>query len=301
MKKLLTAKYLSLFMLLSLLGGKVEAGHHEDDDYVSESRGGCCFGNQYECGCNPLYCGAFDIQIQGGVDPIIWTNRSNSPIYGINCLGTGGATALTVLYDKTPKFSKLFKTPWIVGGQVGYAMSDNTRLYVEFNYSQANGKHDINIPTDFVSTVVGAIPVTFNFHKYKVFDAYVGARYYWDRWCDRVSFFLGGKVGLAHHQRIRSDISFNSATALTTPTFADQEVFSRNTIISGGANFGIDICICGNWSFVITGEVVANCPPRGFGNVAFPATTLGFTNIIFGSPAGTELRFPVTAAVRYSF
>lgn len=299
MKKLLTAKSLSLFMLLSLLGGKVEAGHHEDDDYASESRG-CCF-NQYECGCNPLYCGAFDVQVQGGVNPIIWTSRS--PILGINCPTAGGATVVTTLYNKAPKFSKFFKTPWIVGGQVGYAMSDNTRVYVEFNYSQANGKKDVNVPTDFSSTIIGAvIPVTYSFHKFNVFDAYVGARYYWDRWCDRVSFFLGGKIGLTHHRRLRADISFNSATPLTTPTLSDQEIFRSNTIVSGGANFGIDICICGNWSFIITGEVVASCGPRGIGNVSLGTVNiLGFTNIIFNSPADTELRFPVTAAVRYSF
>jgi hypothetical protein len=288
MKKLLTAKYLSLFMLLSLLGGKVEAGHHEDDDYVSESRGGCCFGNQYECGCNPLYCGAFDVQVQGGVDPIIWTNRG--PIYGVTTAGV-----VDEVYLKSPKFSKLFKTPWYVGGQIGYAMSDNTRVYVEFNYSQANGKSDVALVTDFSTAITG----TFTFGKFSVFDAYVGARYYWDRWCDRVSFFLGGKVGLAHHKRTR--ITTGTFVGTATNTFTDQEIFSRNTIIAGGANFGIDICICGNWSFVITGEVVANCPPRGFGNVPLTTTVSTFTNLIFNSPAGTELRFPVTAAVRYSF
>ena len=30
---------------------------------------------RYKGSCNPLNCGLFDIQLQGGVDPIIWKDR----------------------------------------------------------------------------------------------------------------------------------------------------------------------------------------------------------------------------------
>ena len=76
--------------------------------------------------------------------------------------------------------------------------------------------------------------------------------------------------------------------------------FRSNTVVSGGANFGFDVCFCGNWSFVVTGEVVASCGPRSGGIIPTVATGLTNTNLVVGN-VQTELRFPVTAAVRYSF
>ncbi len=290
MKKLLTAKYLSLLMLLSLLGGKVEANRNYDDGYASESRD-CCASSCYECGCNPLYCGAWDLQVQGGVDPILWRNRAG--LLGVNTIG-----GLVSLFDTTPRFSKLFKVPWVVGGQVGYAWSDNTRVYLEFNYVQAKAKSDVVINTDFTP----AIPFVFGLNKYKLFDGYVGVRYYWDRWCDRLSFFLGGKVGFTHHKALNSSFSF-STTVPTTPSIAASPAYLRNTVVAGGANVGLDVCFCGNWSLVITGEVVASCGPRATSlavGSTVPVVGGVFTNLLFGG-IGTELRFPVTAGIRYSF
>ena len=279
MKKL-TAKYLSLMMLVAMLGGSAQAGH----DY-GYANGDCCT-RQYECGCNPLYCGAWDLQVQAGVVPVLWRNRG--PILGVNCQNSD---VVVNLFDTTPRFRKFFKIPWTVGGQVGYAMSDNTRVYLEFNYVQANRKNDVVINSDFLST----LPITFGFGKYKVFDGYVGARYYWDRWCDRLSLFLGAKVGFTHHKRSNVDLTFAANSALT-----DLPYYRSSTVVSGGGNIGLDYCICGNWSLVLTGEVVASCGPRGVGLINFGDVQSGFSAIVTGS-TGTELRFPITLAVRYSF
>ena len=139
--KNLTAKYLSLMMLATLLTGTVQANR---DDYMN---GGDCCPRQYECGCNPLYCGAWDLQVQGGVAPVLWRNRG--PVYGINCTSSPTVPVIT-LFDTSSKFNKFFKTPWIVGGQIGYAVSDNSRVFVEFDYSQAKAKSCCCAHIDFV-------------------------------------------------------------------------------------------------------------------------------------------------------
>ena len=303
MKNLLTAKQLSLLMLLSLLGGKAEANrYHEDDGYVvNDNRGGCCESSCYECACNPLYCGAWDLQVHGGVAPVIWRHRG--PVVAVD-LNAVTPFPLVNLTDSFPRFTTFFKTPWTVGGQVGYAWSDNTRVYLEFNYVQARAKSNVLV-TSLVTPVnfTAPLPLLFNLNKYKLFDGYVGARYYFDRWCDRVSFFLGGKVGFTHHKSINTTLSF-ATTAPATPGIASTPLFTKNTNISGGANFGLDICFCGNWSVVITGEVVASCGPENVGNINVPAGTPGipvsYSVLLFGH-IGTELRFPVTAGIRYSF
>jgi hypothetical protein len=287
MKKL-TAKYLSLMMLATLLSGTVQAGH-QDDGY---GNGDCCT-RQYECGCNPLYCGAWDLQVQGGVSPITWRNRG--PINAVIC-GSSVTSPVVAIYDTFPNFSKFHKVPWIVGGQVGYHMSDNTRVFVEFDYLQSNGKNDVLVP---LSTNANQ-SVTYSFAKYKLFEGYVGARYYWDRWCDRLSFFLGGKVGFAHHKKQNVDLSV-LLTSTAVP-FSDVEFNRSNTVISGGGHIGLDYCICGNWSLVLTGEVVASCGPRGVGLINLGTNqNLAGVSSIFTASIGTELRFPVTLAVRYSF
>jgi hypothetical protein len=289
--KFFTAKYLSLVLLACALTGSIEASRCAEGGCAQEERG-CCFSSCYECGCNPLYCGAWDLQVQAGVDPIIWRNRGEW--LALNCAATAPATVVTAIFD-TPKFSTLFKTPWIVGGQVGYHMSDNTRVYVEFNYSQAQAKSTpalTLVGTTFASFVVAP-------SKYKLFDAYVGARYYWDRWCDRVAFFLGGKVGLTHRKSSTADLAL-SVTAPTVFPFTGVDFYRNSNVVSGGADFGLDFCFCGNWSFVITGSVIASCGPSFVQNIPTVAAGLAFTNLFPGG-VRTELRFPVTAAVRYSF
>lgn len=286
MKKF-TAKYLSLLMLASLLGGNVQASH---DGYAN---GDCC-PRQYECGCNPLYCGAWDLQVQAGVAPVLWRNRG--PLVGVNCSLSPAAVAVNLL-NETPRFSKFYKTPWIVGGQVGYALSDNGRVFLEFDYSQANSKNAATFTSDF-SNPAGTLAFTFD--KYKVFEGYVGARYYWDRWCDRLSFFLGGKVGFLHHKKQNLVLAAAFPSTVTAVVYASQPWNNSSTRISGGGHIGLDYCICGNWSLVLTGEVVATCGPRGVGAVHLSSAFNGFTDL-FTSSVGTELRFPVTLAVRYSF
>lgn len=291
--KLFTAKYLSLLLLACATTGSIQASRYEDgQDCCRQSCFSNCFSSCYECGCNPLYCGAWDLQLQGGVDPILW--RQHDADAFINCAGD---TPL-VVSTEVSKFSHFFKTPWIVGGQIGYHWSDNARLYLEFNYSQAKAKNLV-VPTLAAGT---AVLETSGLGKYKIFDAYVGARYYWDRWCDRVAFFLGAKVGLTHHKRNNSNVTFQSSTIVTPLVLAtDAEIFRSNTVVSGGANAGFDICFCGNWSLVITGEVVASCGPRSNSNVVLvPVAPVTTTNLFVGD-IGNELRFPVTAGIRYSF
>jgi len=290
--KFVTVKHVLVALLALASAGAIQADRFIDD--TMEDRGGCCFGRSYECSCNPLYCGAFDLQVQGGVDPILWRNRSD--FFAVSCPVEVESLRFPIDdYVSMPKFSRIFKTPWTVGGQVGYAWSDNTRVYLEFDYVQASGKKNVTetaVTTDFGSMV-------FNLHKYRLYEFYAGARYYWHRWCDRVSIFLGGKIGLAHHRKIIFD--FDIITDLPeTFSFTDFTFAMSNTVVSGGGNIGLDFCICGNWSFVITAEVVASCGPHINNNIAPGDPSLFIRNLVAGG-INSEVRFPVTAAVRYSF
>lgn len=308
MKKIFTARHLSLLLLLSLFGGsKAQATGYDD-----ESR---CFGRDYECSCNPLNCGSFGLQFQGGVYPIVWTRRGDISL--INCgLITPPVVSPVVTVAEIPKFSKLFSTPWTVGGKITYAMSDNTDIFVEFNYAQSKSKDCATATTTGCASnnacaplVSPAITLNLGVGKYKLFNAYFGARYYFDRWCDRVSFFVGEKIGLVAHKRSEArqfaTIPFvtSGSCAASCGTTSCNDFFSRNTVVSGGVQVGLDFCFCGNWALVLTGEVVASCGPRTNGNFVLntaDALDLGGSNLLFGG-IGTELSFPVTLGVKYNF
>ena len=249
---------------------------------------------QYECSCNALHCGAFDVQLQAGVDPIIW--RSKAEVIS-GSFPFPSPTNPTLVFFNSPSYKRLFHVPWIVGGQVGYAWSDNVRFFVEFNYMQAKGKDNVSVST----ATTPVLAATFTVHKYKLFDAYVGGRYYWDRWCNRIAFFLGGKIGLTHHKNTKVDLAVG--IPLLPPVsliLTKVPAINHNTGISGGVNAGFDICFCGNWSVVITGEVVASQGPKIANNIPLSQVVGQYNAISFGN-IGAELRFPVTAAIRYTF
>lgn len=308
MKKLFTARHLSLLLLLSLFGGKAVADRAYDDER--------CFGRDYECACNALNCGSFGLQFQAGVYPIVWTKRGDLNL--VNCTFVSPITNPVGSLGKLNKFSGFFKTPWTVGGKVSYAMSDCTDIFVEFNYAQAKSKDcscssEASCASTCTTSVTPLNPIGISLSKYKLFNAYFGARYYFNRViCDRVSFFLGEKVGLVHHKSVGfnslllsdcgGDCSDTCSTA-SCSTSCSNNFFDRNTVVSGGFNVGADICFCGNWAFVITAEVVASCGPRSNGNIVLSTTDaagLGGSNIQVGS-VGTELSFPVTAGIKYNF
>lgn len=247
----------------------------------------------------PLQCESFDLQIQAGVSPITWTARQAFSV--LNCVGF---TDPIVNIFKMPNFRALFGIPFIVGAQVGYAYSTNMRVYGECNYSQANQKNN----TLFTSTnplIIPAQNVHLSFKKYRLVDAYIGWRYYFDRICDDISLFLGGKVGLVHHFSTQLTSLVVSAQGVPAtdllPASPTVHLFNANTAISGGFNIGIDWGFCDCWSFVVTGEVVANCGPKSNSNIVLAVISPFTASHVLLGPIQTELRFPVTAGIRYTF
>lgn len=271
-------------------------------DCCNENRIDRVFSDCYACGTTPLNCGSFSAQFHAGVAPIVWKQRGSINL--ISCATS--ATPFINLATNLPKFSNLFKTPWIVGGILGHALYDNTELILEFNYLQAKSK---SCALSFVIPNTAADQsVILVVDKYRLFEAYVGARYYWDRWCNRVSPFIGGKIGFTHHYKIHSLVEVNSGCqAFNSCTFTDiaidDALFSGNTVFSGGAHVGLDICFGCNWSVVFTAELVASCGPRIVRNNLFSTALLAptlATNLLAGY-IGNELRFPITAALKYNF
>lgn len=309
MNKPLFFRYLLLIGCLSQISSLFAT--REYDDCCQPA---CCE-QVYDCG-DPLNCGSVNFWLRAGVAPTIWNDRSDFSFVSCNALAIPNNTSDIVSVFPLPKFKSFFKTPWIIGGQIGYAVTDCFEFYLEANYRKASSRKflldggldenrlplGVLIPNDRV-----IIALDFR-DGYRAVDFYVGARYYWGRcWCDRLAWFLGGKFGLVHRQAVDFDFNIRSVLCDASAALTGTSVpfFERSNSPAAGVNFGLDWCWGCGWSFMIMAEVVATCGPKSNDNIIIASNcsqlpSLLPSNIIIG-PIGTEIFFPVTFGVKYSF
>lgn len=227
-----------------------------------------------------------------------------------NCEPMGISTPSTPVFSvsQTAKFSDQFKTPLAVGVEVQYALDDYHMVYLEYAYRHANSK--------VFPFTAGIFQVCEKFNDFKSHAGYLGARNYFNRvWCDKLSFFVGLKVGILHRNQICYNLN------LAVPSFniplteiADNVYFFSDNVVSGGLHLGFDYCFNCNWSFQFNAEVVASAGHRTNQNVVFGrsaglslpddaaklAALGGLTNVNIGA-VGTEVQFPITFGLRYNY
>ncbi|CAN5184993.1 hypothetical protein BH09DEP1_BH09DEP1_3040 [soil metagenome] len=308
MNKPLFFRYLLLIGCLSQISSVFAAR-----DYDDCCQPACCE-QVYDCG-DPLNCGSVNFWFRAGVAPTVWRDRSDFSLVSCNALSIPNNNSNIVPVFELPKFKSFFKTPWIIGGQIGYAVTDCLEFYLEANFRKASHRRflldggvdengniiGITIPNDRVTVLL-------NFHDgYRATDFYVGARYYWGRyWCDRIAFFLGGQFGLVHRQAVDFDFVVTSTQcSIGSALTGSSEFFERSNSPAAGVNFGLDWCMGCGWSFMILAEVIATCGPKSNDNILITSNcsqlpALLPSNIIIGH-IGTEIFFPVTFGFKYSF
>ena len=313
MKNIFTIKKLAVLCMMLSFASISQANRYEGADCCPTND--CC-DRVYDCG-DPLNCGSLNFMLRAGVAPTLWRDRGNFSLVSCNALAIPGFGQSVIDIFQLPKFSKFFHVPWLVGGQIGYALTNHFEVYLEFNYRSARAREFTlsNLP----ATPNETVNVILNLQDhYRVFDAYIGGRYYWGRcWCDQVAFFLGAKFGLVHHkpvcfQFVISPLNCPPPTGSEEPpvlnSVSNLPFFFRNTTAASGLNFGFDWCIGCGWSLMFTAEVVASCGPSSNDNIVLATgcpnpvlPNLGVPgNIIIGH-IGTELFFPITLGLKYSF
>jgi len=265
-------------------------------------------------GCGtPLRCGQWSIVPKIGVAPTIRT--AQDPVWLTNpCFETAGsicdgcqntprnpATPVSTV-SVTAKFQDQFKTPLAAGVELQYAIDEHHMVYLEYAYRHAN-------PKIFPFTA-GAFNVCERFTKFQSHAGYIGARHYFDRvWCDRLSFFLGGKMGILHRDQVCYNLNLAIPSAGVPLTEIGNNVyFFKDNVVSAGLHLGLDYCFNCNWSFQFNAGFVASCGPKVNQNVVFAGETdpakltalLGLTNVNIGA-TGTEVQFPVTFGLRFNY
>lgn len=249
------------------------------------------------CEDGPLTCNAFGVQIKGGVTPtwfsdrghVIITNPSVSP-----AVFEGG---------RGPDFDKIFDLPWQVGAELQWNASTHVQFFAEYVFENAKGKkRRFFVDNDLFD-------IRHNYRDFETNAVYLGARYFFGNiWCSEcgtssIAPFVGFKAGAVWHEKTRYHTRF---------LFQDEDLdlghndfFRQQTLISAGAQIGLDWSINCNWGVVLTVEAVGTQGLRNNRNVPFvlpPDITVpgAPTNFNFAE-TGHLVSVPVTLGVRYTF
>jgi hypothetical protein len=249
-----------------------------------------------ECHITPLTCGAYNIEVKGGIAPALLTNRGT-----VLVSLPEAATQSALLKPLFPLVSAhcLYKLPATFGIKVGYAITNNCETYLEFNYIHAGPAapvtHNFTIPnTD------NTLNIYTRASSFSACAGYWGGRYYWDRYWNCIAFFVGGKIGIAHTRPVclGGAISY-SFLPVGTKLPAATHYLATNTV-SGGAHIGFDAHIWRCLSCVLTAEIVAFGQLRGNHDIVFP-TAINSSNHAVAAAFGSLVFFPITLGFRWEF
>ncbi len=277
---------LSFLLLMPVATGTLQAF------WAGDTSQEYCLSDCYECRCEPLYECSWGAQLHAGIRPIIWKDRD--ALFTVNCLSS------TALNDsgQLPKFSSLYHVPWQIGFQVSYATSCNTNLFLEFNWARARAKDP--------NHTLGSSNLLLSVNTYKLYDGYFGARYYFNRWCNRASIFLGAKLGFVHYASVQGSFAPTGNGVLCYPDYQafDYRLLRKNTAFAGGGQIGLDICLTGNWALVVTAEIVVNGTAKRAEALAlspFDSLILNDASALVIPSFANELAFPITCGIKYNF
>lgn len=248
------------------------------------------------CEDGPLSCGSFGALLKGGVTPSWFTDRGD--IYVTN------PSLENPVYNagKAPQFDKIFDLPWQIGAELQWNASTHVQFFGEYVYENAKGKgHRFFNDAGLVNQL------NLRNGEFQTSAVYLGARYYFGNiWCSdcgtsSIAPFVGFKAGAKWHQNTRSHNEFIIGD--TVYDLGSDHFFRDQTLISAGAQFGLDYSFNCNWGVVFMVEVVGTQSLRNNRNVNLLPIVGGPgapTAISLGE-TGHILSVPITLGVRYTF
>ncbi len=258
-----------------------------------------CSGQAFSWGYygGPLCPGEISISERGGIEPAFYTHRQLTDVTNIVNVSAAFSevvvditdvptiTSHTLVLDellltqtdavRAPKFSDQFDTPWMLGGEIAYAISCNTEVFLDGSYCEADGKtvkYKVHFPAvdGFASTdpsfplAVGLAPaqhvhVHEKYSDLETYGAHLGARYYFPCFSSCVYPFVGLKVGFRHRDSLKARVrgTFEDEVNGTVAFDAGKVTYyPSHNVLSGGFQLGINFRFSECLSVVLMGEVV---------------------------------------------
>ncbi len=234
----------------------------------------------YECP-GPLTRSAWGVAIKGGVEPTFWTDPQIN--YELNPLIP---PFIFPLNSQGDSFDKHHNTPWMVGSELFYNLSEQIQIFTEATYLQASGR------THRAGTATG-INLKESFHTYRALDGYLGARKYFAAWLWGLTPFIGAKLGVRYHFRNELNVS------IPPLLIGKGSCFLQNWCFSTGLQLGFECPItpCLNLFISLEGIFTTPLRPKPVMQLALPD---GGTAILIGE-TGSEISVPLSLGLRWIF
>ncbi len=216
--------------------------------------------------------GKFSASANVGIMPAFYMSRKTP----------NNTTALTGV--KPPEFSKQFKMPFDLAGELGYVVKNDLEVFYNFDWSHGGGK-------TYNFTQNG---VTFDqkFSKYNAYGNYLGARYYFTFKCSPVKPFVGAKIGILSQNSVKVNQTVTGFGASQNTNFA---YFGKKNSFAGGFQVGVNWQLLKNVSLVFKAEALASFSRKGTFLINRPPVQL----FKVGSTGG-QFSFPITLGVRFT-
>lgn len=285
------------------------------------------------CSSGPLKPCEWSFTFRGGIEPGYYASRSDNDFIDtvafteVDAIGevVEIETALVLQSSnvRTPRYDSQVQMPWTLIGDLAFAISCNTEIFIDGLYGEARGK------STGYDLVFGAIPsnldptfpdvraeetytVREDYSTFSYVGGNIGLRHYFSSGgCG--SLFIGAKVGARHYDPLHVEINASNSDGAFEPI--SKVYYSSYNVFSGGLQIGYDIRICDCMHFVVMGELIGNCALRphkpGYLVSEGETTTVGegvdllqqyvSSVAIPGRRTGTLLTLPITAGVKITF
>lgn len=227
----------------------------------------------------PLNEARWSFTLKGGMAPTHWNKREKSYVIG------DFEPSLLLSFGKGPSYKEMSSTPWLIGVEANYNLTEYIQTFVEFVYSSASARNY------YISK--HGITLHYKFDHMRSLGWFCGARYYFDRLCDRISPFFGLKVGFANQQQVDFTLKI-----------LDEKVksmyFLGRNAVTAGIQLGFDIAIWDSFYGQVLCEFVGEQGLKGVHRIHIPKAPAGVADFSVGS-AQTALSFPITIGLRYEY
>jgi hypothetical protein len=247
----------------------------------------CCYDDPC-CYEGPLTPCSFRLGLRGGVAPTWFTDKGDSLLISDDIPDT-------VQTFSVPDFDDVFDTPWTIAANLGYAFSDSLELFLEGNYTHADGKRHTEELFDF--------NYRFKHDGYTDWGLYAGARYHfcgYDMCGCRAWPFLGVKFGAKFYDSIKVDLEIEDPIADVEVDFDHFKFWESSVQPSIGAQLGFEAQVSNCFTLVFMAEAVWSGHWKHHDHESIDNTLTGDIAIAIGD-TGPLFQVPITAGFNWVF
>ncbi len=198
--------------------------------------------------------GKFSVMPEIGTDFTVGGDFVKSASESATLTLTGGSTIAANVSSNSQDFDDVYHSPFKVGMDVNYGLTDYTEVFFGLNYTKAEAKNFDALTVDAAGSFAGIAispseTISGKFDDYREFGFGVGTRHFFNRF-GTLTPYVSLEGGLTHNENIElnlstaggriSDIGFYEDTWKARLEFGGGFLYDVSDAVSVGVESGID-------------------------------------------------------------